>query len=165
MKSVPYCRLIDRERRSEPVQTPIGLLILSASGKRMTARMHLVKDLLPDLGSEKEVRREKAGALLDASPDIADHVRVMLTDQQLMGAKLALAAERFAHLSRETARIYKQEGSSERFKEIANIRSMLLTSLLSNILISDADPLASAFLEMFILWAFRSDEKMRAITT
>gem|GEM_PF-1760872 len=164
---VPYCRLIDRERRSEAVQTPIGFLTLSADGNRMTARMHLVEDLC-DFSQEKNTRRKRAGMLIDACPSaIREHIRDMLTDGQLMGEELGCAAEHFTFLSQETARIYKKEGASERFNEIASLKSGVLGFILTNILVHDheKDPLLYPFLEMLILKAFRLEDPIKMPTS
>jgi hypothetical protein len=117
--------------------------------------MHLVEDLL-DLHMDTDARRKHAGELIDACPlEIAENIRIMLTDQQLMGEKLSRIATRFEHLSMETARVFKKEGASEKFIELASMKSSLLSSLLYNTLISDADPLSYVFFEMLMLQAFR----------
>jgi len=157
VESVPYCRLIDRERRSEAVQTPIGLLSLSVSGKRMTAHIRLTEEIQK---MDDTAREEKVGKLLqECPPEISERIRVMFTDHQLMGAELARKAEFFAYLCRETVRIPEEKrGSSEKFKELATEKSKVLKFLSSAIPILDTDPLTYAFFRALILQAFRSSE-------
>lgn len=163
VESVPYCRLIDRERRSETVQTPIGLLTLSASGKRMTARIVLSENLQ---GLDDVTQKKRVGKLLQECPDyIMERVRIMFTDCQLIGMELARRAEHFAHLSAETDRVYRKEGASERFSELAEAHLRALGSLSGDIPVLDDNPLSYTFFEMLILQAFDPIKPDHALKT
>lgn len=146
--------------RSETVQTPIGLLTISASGNRMTAKLFFSEELAE---LDEDTCKARAGKLLQDCPeDVAERIRVMFTDQQLMGAELARKAESFARLSMETERIFKKEGASERFNEIAEMHLKAFHFLSSAIPVLDSDPLADLFFGALILQVFKLQESCTA---